>query len=265
MRLLINQISHAIHLCAICVKNVVLVTFIPLFISLFSLGASSSESETIVFGSNEKLVEQYVAQYVIENIYDSIGLKLQVVPLPPSRAKKANLKRRIDGEIARITPYGNDKPSLIRIEPSYYYLETAAYCLKDSTFEITKAEDLKGLSVASIRGVAHSDAATANLKNVYKLDSAMQLFEFLKFKRADVVIDTEINGRRLLQKDQYRSFIKRCGVFKRFELFNYINENRAEIRHKVSNEIRALQASGKLNELIKEAEKKALLLGPEHF
>ena len=244
-----------------CVSKLAVLTFI----SLFSLGTSSSESKVIVFGSNEKLVEQYVAQYLIENIYDSLGLQLVVLPLPPARAKKSNLNRRVDGEIARITPYGNDKPSLTRIEPSYYYLETAAYCLMDSELRITSPKDLEGLTVASIRGVAHSDAAIAKLKTVHKLDSAIQLFDFLKFKRADVVIDTEINGRRILLKDEYRPFIKRCGVFKRFELFNYINENRLEIRQKVSNKIKELHDSGRLNELIIEAEKKALLLGPEHF
>ena len=240
------------------------VSIIILF-SLFSLRSSSSELETIVFGANEKLVEQYVAQYVIENIYNSLGLRLEILPLPPERAKQSNLNKSIDGEIARITPYGNDKPSLIRIEPSYYYLESAAYCLKESTLKITSAKDLKGLKVATIRGVAHSNEATTNLKYVYKINSAMQLFEFLKLKRADVVIDTEINGRRILQQDQYRSFLKNCGVFARFGLYNYINDNRKEVRDRVSSKIEELKKSGELEKLIKAAEIKALLLGPENF
>jgi len=211
------------------------------------------------------LVEQYVAQYVIENIYNSLGLKINVIPLPPARAKESNLDKSIDGEIARITPYGNDKPSLIRIEPSYYYLESAAYCLKDSTLKITSAKDLHGLKVATIRGVAHSNEATANLKYVYKVSSAMQLFEFLKHDRAEVVIDTEINGRRILQQDKYLPFVKNCGVFARFGLYNYINDNRQEVSHRVSSKIEELQKSGELEKLIKEAEIKALLLGPEYF
>jgi hypothetical protein len=135
-----------------------------MFLFLYSFKSSSSESEVIVFGANEKLVEQYAAQYVIDNIYSSLGLKMSVIPLPPARAKNLNLNKSIDGEIARIKPYGNNKPSLIRIEPSYYYLESAAYCLKDSTLKITSAKDLNGLKVATIRGVAHSNEATANLK-----------------------------------------------------------------------------------------------------
>ena len=216
-------------------------------------------------GTNEKLVEQYVAQYVIENIYNSLGLKLNIVPLPPARAKKSNLDKSIDGEIARITPYGNDKPSLIRIEPSYYYLESAAYCLKDSTLKITSAKDLKGLKVAIIRGVEHSNVATANLKDVRQVNSAIQLFELLKRKRAEVVIDTEINGRWILQQDKYRPFLENCGVFARFGLYNYINDNRKEVRHRVSSKIKELQKSGELEKMIKDAEIKALLLGPENF
>ena len=209
-----------------------------ILMSLTSLNSYALESKTIVFGANEKLVEQYVAQYVIENIYHSLGLSLEVIPLPPARAKANNLNKSIDGEIARITPYGNDKPSLIRIEPSYYYLDSAAYCLIDSPLTITSPNDLKGLKVATIRGVAHSDEATDNLKHVTKLNSAIQLFEFLKVKRADVVIDTEINGRRILQQEKYRPFVKNCGVFARFGLYNYINDNRKEVVDRVSNKIK---------------------------
>jgi ABC-type amino acid transport substrate-binding protein len=211
------------------------------------------------------LVEQYVAQYVIENIYNYLGLKIKVIPLPPTRAKTSNLNKSIDGEIARITPYGDDKPSLTRIEPSYYYLESAAYCLKDSTLKITSANDLIGLKVASIRGVAHSNEATANLKNVHKVDSAIQLFELLKHKRAEVVIDTEINGRRILQQDRYLPFLKNCGVFARFGLYNYINDNRKEVSYRVSSKMEELHTSGELEKLIRDAELKALLLGPEYF
>jgi len=238
---------------------------IIILLLLNSYRASSSESETIVFGANEKLVEQYVAQYVIEDIYHSLGLKVSVIPLPPARAKKFNLNKIIDGEIARITPYGNDKPSLTRIEPSYYYLESAAYCLKNSTLKITSANDLNGLKVATIRGVAHSDKATENLKYVYKVNSAIQLFEYLVLERAEVVIDTEINGRRLLQQDKYRPFVKNCGVFARYGLYNYINDNRQEVRHRVAKKIQELQQSGELKKLIKEAEIKASSLGPEYF
>ena len=211
------------------------------------------------------MVEQYVAQYVIENIYNYLGLKIKVIPLPPTRAKTSNLNKSIDGEIARITPYGDDKPSLTRIEPSYYYLESAAYCLKDSTLKITNANDLIGLKVASIRGVAHSNEATANLKNVHKVDSAIQLFELLKHKRAEVVIDTEINGRRILQQDRYLPFLKNCGVFARFGLYNYINDNRKEVSYRVSSKMEELHTSGELEKLIRDAELKALLLGPEYF
>lgn len=211
------------------------------------------------------MVEQYVAQYVIENIYNYLGLKIKVIPLPPTRAKTSNLNKSIDGEIARITPYGDDKPSLTRIEPSYYYLESAAYCLKDSTLKITNANDLIGLKVASIRGVAHSNEATANLKNVHKVDSAIQLFELLKHERAEVVIDTEINGRRILQQDRYLPFLKNCGVFARFGLYNYINDNRKEVSYRVSSKMEELHTSGELEKLIRDAELKALLLGPEYF
>jgi len=219
----------------------------------------------IVFSANEKLVEQNVAQYIIEDIYKSIGLNLKVFPMPPKRAMLSNLNRSVDGEIARITPYGDDKPSLIRIEPSYYHLDSAAYCLKTSKINITKREDLEMFRVARIRGVAHSNHATVNVKNVVDLNGATHMFEFLLRKRADVVIDTEINGRRLLEQDKFKHKIKLCGIFKRYELFNYINENKKDILEKVSKKIGLLKNTGKLKYMIQKAERKALLMPSKKY
>ncbi|MFT5716947.1 MAG: ABC-type amino acid transport substrate-binding protein [Oleiphilaceae bacterium] len=137
--------------------------------------------------------------------------------------------------------------------------------MKDSILKITSAKDLKGLKVAIIRGVEHSKVATANLKDVRQVNSAIQLFELLKRKRAEVVIDTEINGRWILQQDKYRPFLKNCGVFARFGLYNYINDNRKEVLHRVSSKIKELQESGELEQMVKDSETKALLLGPENF
>ena len=55
----------------------------------------------IVFAANQKLVEQYVAQDIIKDIYQSIGLNLKVTPLPPKRALKFNLNKE-NGGFAKI-------------------------------------------------------------------------------------------------------------------------------------------------------------------
>lgn len=231
---------------------------------LLCLPKLSNATKPVILGANEKLVEQYAAQYILQNIYQKLAVDMQVIPLPPARAKKANLAGDIDGEIARIKPYGYDKPSLQRIEPHYYYLESAAYCRKDSALFVNTPKDLLGLEVATIRGVAHSNEATKNLYNVYQVNTAMQLFELLKRKRVDVVIDTEINGRRILQDKSYAE-IRNCGVFAKFALYNYLNSNQQHLHEKIAKKIEQLKSSGKLQKLINTAEKKALTLPDSYF
>lgn len=237
--------------------------FIVTFMCLTTHADESGKKLTLA--SNEKLVEQYVAEFVMDEVLKSIDIDMIVQHLPPARAKQHNLDKVTDGELARITPYGNDKPSLKQIAPAHYYLESAAYCTKGRKINITKRDELLGYKLVSIKGVAHSDAATVGAKYVTQLNSAVQAFDFLKAGRADIVIDTEINGRRLLLKNDYRSYIELCGVFKRFDLFMYLNTNKASLIPSISKRLNALKQSGELSRLVKEAERKALSLSDSHF
>jgi len=59
--------------------------------------------------------------------------------------------------------------------------------------------------------------------------------------------------------------VKNCGVFARYGLYNYINDNKEEVSNRISSKIKELQISDELEKLVKDAEIKALLLGPEYF
>lgn len=221
---------------------------------IFLLFQINSTLLALTLGANENLIEQKVAENIITKIFKLIGKELKVVPLPPARARDYNLSGSIDGEIARIDPYASDKPSLIRIEPSYYYLKSAAYCLFDSKIIVTKKEDLLKYYVAGIRGVAHSNDALADIPKVMYLKSANQLFEFLKRGRVDIVIDTEINGRHLLENPLYKHNLKLCGVFNHFDLYVYLNKNSSHIAGELSKKISELKKSGELEKIVHSSE-----------
>lgn len=225
----------------------------------------SANSASLVLGANQQLVEQYAAQIILKEILKNSKIKLTIIPLPPARAKKYNMEQRYSGDLARIEDYQKQTTELIRVEPSYYYLDSAIFCKKDNLINIDKESDLNSYRVAKILGVAHSDAAAKNHKNPINMKNASQAFRHLKRGRSDLVIDTKINGQRLIQKNNYQDEIQLCSVLKRHKLYVYLNKKNISYAKIISKRIRKLVESGKLESIIKRAEEQALKLDKSFY
>ncbi len=229
-------------------------------ISFFSSLATAKESINLTslnFSANEKLVEQQVAEILIKNIYSKIGMIANVYPVPPLRANLQNLNLESDGEIARIYPYGEKNPSLIRVEPPYYYLTTTGFCLKSKRIKLTNKEDLKNHSIAVIRGVAHTDAATEGLPNVMPISTGAQLYDLVLNGRVEIALDSGINGRKILRQKAYTS-LEECGTIAKFDLYNFLNSKSIIHKSAISNMIKKLKDSGELEKLVQKAEQEVL-------
>lgn len=222
-----------------------------------SLANENINLTSINFSANEKLVEQQVAEILIKNIYSKIGINANVEPVPPLRANSKNLNMESDGEIARIFPYGEKNPSLIRVDPPYYYLTTTGFCLKGKKIKLKTKEDLKGHSIAVIRGVAHTDSATEGLPNVMAISTGIQMYDLVLNGRVEIALDSGINGRKILRQKIYSS-LEECGTIAKLDLYNYLNSKSASRKDAVSNMIKKLKENGELDKLVHKAEQEVL-------
>lgn len=229
--------------------------FLILLINFFLFTSNTQADETLVFAANEKLAEQKIAQNILTTIFEDSGIKILVKPMPPSRANAENLSKRVTGEIARIHKYGEKNPTLTRIEPSYYYLESAAFCLKSLNITNITMNDLHKYNIASIRGVAHSDELLRDHKRVQYVTSASQMFELLLVNRVDIIIDTKINGLNILKNDKYANRITLCGVVGKQNLYVYLNSSSSNLKETISNLFKKYIQSKKLENLIEQQEK----------
>jgi ABC-type amino acid transport substrate-binding protein len=176
-----------------------------------------------VFNSNENLIEQKIAEIILAEILKPAGINIKVKPLPPSRANEENVNLSVDGEIARISSYQEKNPSLKRVDPPYYYLATAVFCSDPKKNNFKNKDDIRNSSVATIRGVAHSDAVLVGHPKILSIDSAHQMFELLNAKRVDIAIDTLVNGQKIILNKKF-SGIKVCGIIARHDLHIYLNK-----------------------------------------
>ena len=94
------------------------------------------------------------------------GFTAKVQPLPAARANAMTLSGEQDGEVARIQAYATKNPSLIKVEPAYYYLTTTAFAKADKGITISSKDDLKKYKVGLVRGIAHAEAATEGIPNL---------------------------------------------------------------------------------------------------
>jgi len=212
---------------------------------------------SINFVANEALVEQQIAEIILKQVYANINVAANVIPMPPSRASSMNLNLESDGEIARIYSYGVKFPQLIRVEPPYYSLTTTGFCLKEKNIEIKTKADLTKYSLAVIRGVAHTDAASEGHPNVMAIATGVQLYDLVLKGRADIALDSGINGRKFLAKKEY-SGLKECGTIANLELYNYLNVKSAKYQKPVSEALTKLKSSGELKKMIQKAENEVL-------
>lgn len=225
------------------------------FALMFSQWAFSQE---LYLAANEKATEQQVAEILLKEIYKSAGLVAKVEPLPGARANAAALRGEKDGEVARIRAYSERYPSLIRVDPPYYYLTTAVFA-KPGGKPIKDKADLASYRVGIVRGIAHAEAAVSGMSKVEVVSDYEQLFRMLDAGRIDVAIDTGINGRMTIKRLALAK-VEQIGELARLDLHTLLHPKNEAMAVRIGNAIRGMKASGELDKLIERAEYEVISL-----
>lgn len=220
-----------------------------------TLGASVW-AQTAHLVHNENAVGQVVAAKLITDIYKKAGMSAEVTPVPGVRANAVALSGEKDGEAGRIGPYFVKNPTLVKVEPSHYYLSSAAFAKKDKNVVIKSKEDLKKYRVGIVRGIAHGEAATEGLSGVQAVSSYEQLYKMLDGDRIDVVIDEGINAPVTLKKIGLTNIVQ-VGEIARLDLYHSLTPAKKDWAPKISAAIKAMKDSGELDKLTKRYEEEA--------
>jgi hypothetical protein len=218
---------------------------------------SMAMAQEVHLARNENAIGQAVAAKLLTDIYKKAGLGINITPLPGARANAVALAGEKDGEVARIAPYFAKNPTLIKVEPGYYYLTTGAFAKSDKGITIASKDDLKKYKVGIVRGIAHAEAATEGLAGLQVTGSYDQLYQMLEAGRIDVAIDEGINGPATLKGLGLKG-ITQVGEIARLELFNVLTPAKKDLAPKISAAIKALKDSGELAKLTKRYEEEAL-------
>ncbi len=224
------------------------------FIILMLVAAGSATAEEYHFASIENLVEQEIGRVIIPEIYQKLGIKVSITPLPGNRAQREASNGTKDGEIMRIWSYGNENPSTIRVPTPYYYLETMAFVRKDRGIKISSKSDLKKYRLAKIRGVKHTNNITSGMPSVFDLDSRDGMMKVLQNGRVDIVLTNTIDGSQLIKEKKLTDVVPTGKALAVLELYHYIHSKHKDLVPRVDAVIKRMKASGELEQLVKKAE-----------
>lgn len=220
----------------------------------------SVQAENVRLGRNANATEQAVAALILSDIYRGADLNAVITPMPASRANAAAVAGKTDGEVGRIQAYADNNPSLIKVEPAYYYITTTGFAKDGSGIVLNSKEDLKGLSVGVIRGVAHTAAVTQGHPKTRVVGDASQLYKMLAAGRIDIALDAGINGPYMIKKLGL-SGISAVGDLARLDLFAILHPDNAPLADRLSSVISDLKDENKLDSLAKRHEEGFLASG----
>lgn len=250
MKLLLNAIISMIILFNSCV----IASEVNSDVSIKSIQSDLLPHKTYHFASIEFLIEQEVGRIVLPKIYNNIGLKAEVTPLPGNRAQYVANSGISDGEIMRIWSYGDENPNTIRVSTPYYYLETMPFVLKNSNITIKNQHDLKKYRLSKVRGVKHTNNITKGLSQVYDMSTTADMFKLLLNGKVDVVLTNTLDGALTLSRLGLNEKIVSLNPLARLPLFHYIHKKHKHLVPVINQAIINMQATGELTEVILAAE-----------
>lgn len=202
-----------------------------------------AQTQSLTLASNEGAVEQTIAGCILTELYKSIELKLNIIPMPANIASVQNQNRKVNGEVARVAAYKSKDATLTKVTPSYYSLTTAAF-FKIANASVTTKDDLKKFRVGIVKGIAHAEDIVRDVPNVTDATDYTQLFYLLETNKIDVAIDTEVNGRYMVYKLRIPGVIS-TGL-KEHELFTVLNPTGVAHAKHIGDRIAEFKSNGKL-------------------
>ncbi|RJE71003.1 hypothetical protein BGP78_21205 [Pseudoalteromonas sp. MSK9-3] len=215
-------------------------------------------AEQYHFASINYLIEQEVGRIVLPEIYNRLGIKVTISPLPGKRAQQEAQSGLKDGEVMRIYSYGTETPSTIRIPTPYYHLETMAFIRADSNIKINTIKDLKQYQIVKVRGVKHTNNITKGMTNVKDLDTTTQMLRLVSAGLADVALTNTVDGLVALKKLKITNVRPISKSLDRQSLYHYVHKSLQHLVPKVDREIKKMKETGDLDALIRDAEQQVL-------
>lgn len=189
---------------------------------------------------------------IYNEVFQRIGITWAYDAYSSARASALSDSGQADGEINRVSGYGNGHPNLLRVDEPHFTTRLVAYAVKPGiTLNGWKSLENKTYLIEYRRGtqiVRKGLPASVNPENVSTVITAEQGLKKLIVGRTDIYIDvesliTEVQMR--IDKNRYDpSGLYNAGLLAEDTLHMYVHKNRADLIPKIESILKALKQEG---------------------
>ncbi|USD67542.1 transporter substrate-binding domain-containing protein [Vibrio sp. SCSIO 43136] len=205
-----------------------------------ALASDPSSKKMIKLYSNQvpgSVYDQWLSK-VYHDLYNRLGVRVQVIDLSEVRASKDADSGKIDGQFGRVFDYQQNHPNQIRIDVPIYQVTFEAYTHKNSGIRLEggwQSLDNEAIRVDYRRGVINAEENLSN-DHAYTLQSVTNIvegFQKLSTHSSDLFIHANIGAFPYLASKPFKNIIISAGVMDVQPMYHYISQNQKALAPKI--------------------------------
>ena len=217
---------------------------------IFGFHATAAQGARLTFSSFEGSPGQEMSALILKEAYASIGIEVEVIRYPGLRSLKTANEGGVDGELSRVKAFERDYPNLILVPVPVNQLQGTAFS-KNGGLELRGWESLRGYTIGITRGMKFAERGTDGMA-IVRANSHEQLFQLLDKGRVDVAINPFVNGVAIIKKLKLEGIHSLEPPLVRVDLYHFLHKRHAALVPKITDSIRKLEASGRIDEIRKQ-------------
>jgi ABC-type amino acid transport substrate-binding protein len=220
-----------------------------IFLSLTSF----AQQKEIVLGVTAPALKSKQGQFSVKlytALFKKLGYKLSIKTFPTIRLAERTRSGKIDGELIRMSNYGQGRDYLTKVEESHFKFSLAAYSSKKN-LKVENWLDLKGLHVGHRRGVKVVETELVKRKTremVHSYDDVDQALTLVDTKRVDVYVGVEYFTDEYIKKSDKK--IRKLGVLKSDSAHVFLGQSKSHLAEKLSKELKKMKLSGEYKRIM---------------
>lgn len=232
-----------------------LVILISLFVAKLTFAATP---DTIVLGVTAPALQSsqvQIAKEIFSHIFEELDYELKIEVLPSIRLAKQTETGAIDGELIRMSDYGDTHPHLTRVDEPIFEFSVAVYS-NDADLNVASWEDLKGLNIGYRRGVkvVENELTIFNKENLVQFTDIPYALKILSLNRLDAYIGVQFLTDELLinQPENIVSNIFKISNLKKESAHLFLGTRISYLAPIVSAALKKMKLSGRYHEIIEQ-------------
>lgn len=215
---------------------------------VFGAAGVASGQTILRLGRLQNVPDQFLGGEILLAVYKRLGITVEFMDLPAKRSLLESSEGRVDGEIQRILAVQDQYPTLVAVQPSFNFIEPAAFVRTGASVRVNGWNSLAPYSIGIVRGVGSSERGTQGMRAVQAVTTMENLMQSLEAGRFEVAVNDRFSGLLVIRRLGLDGKVQPLDPpLEHIPLYHFLHERHRDLVGRVGQVIRSMQASGELD------------------